>query len=85
VVPARLIVSAFLCGSCSSARRFPIAFLPRSVTLPELASGSDLFHVFMSRFSHRGLSPHLQRAHAGAHNSLEVNTGLTPRVPQLFR
>ena len=54
-----------LCSSCSSAHRFRLAFLPRSVTLPELASTSDLISCFHVWFFHRGLSPHLQRAHAG--------------------
>jgi hypothetical protein len=35
-----------LCSSCSSARQFRLAFLPRSVTLPELASTGDLIFMF---------------------------------------
>jgi hypothetical protein len=34
------------------------------VTLPELASDGGFF-IFMFWYFHRGLEPHLQRAHAG--------------------
>jgi hypothetical protein len=37
---------------------------PRSVALPQLASDGGFF-IFMFWYFHRGLEPHLQRAHAG--------------------
>jgi len=66
VVPARRLPVGLLSASCSSSRRFPLAFLS-----PKDCSFEVGFRVWFAygfnhvRSFHRGLSLHLQRAHDG--------------------
>jgi hypothetical protein len=53
-----------LFGSCPSARGFPIAFL-HAVGRPSALGLWWWFLHFIVWYFHRGLEPHLQRAHAG--------------------
>ena len=63
-----------LCGSCSLARRFLLAFL-HAVRSPFRARLQIVVSfIFMFWFSYRGLAPHLHRAHAG-HTQVSSSNG----------
>ena len=54
-----------LCGSCPSARDFLLAFLPRVGYPSRVGFRWWFLHFHDFWYFHRGLKPHLQRAHAG--------------------
>ena len=75
VVPARLVASALVCGSCSSARRFPVAFLPPVGYPRGVGFGLSLFHVSMNGHPTGDLHPICNAPMLGAHKITGANHG----------
>ena len=70
---SRRVAAGLLCGSCSSARQFPLAFLPPVGYLPALASSGSSLHVSMSGPPTGDFHPICNAPMLGAHQRIEEN------------